>query len=60
MAKHKTAAAGRSSQSAAREVAGRTYFETVRRMSDDPKLRLAVDKAEAEWDRKTSESDESR
>jgi len=39
----------------AREIAGRIYFETVRQISDDPVLLRAVDKTEADWERKTHE-----
>lgn len=59
MGRHQAANAGRTSpQKQAREAAGKTYFDVVRSMSDDPKVQAAADKAEAEWDRETSESDQ--
>ena len=60
MPKPKTSAVGRSPQSAAREMAGRIYFEAVRQISDDPVLLRAVDKTEADWERKTAEVDRQR
>jgi len=59
MRKPSTSAASRDAQSA-REMAGRIYFETVRQISDDPVLLKAVDKTEADWERKTDESARAR
>jgi hypothetical protein len=55
MRKPRTSAARPDQQSAAREMAGRIYFETVRQISDDPVLLAAVAKTEADWERKTDE-----
>jgi hypothetical protein len=59
MRKPTTSATARDAQSA-REMAGRIYFDTVRQISDDPVLLRAVDKTEADWERKTDEAARAR